>query len=321
MNKRSPWWLYPNLLSLDAPIVAVVWMWILAKSLRVDYVEDYAYWLVAASVWCVYVLDRIFDVVRFRATHGKDVSLTERHQFHWKYRKILLVIVATVVTASVYTAFNIASEALLSVGLVGVLLVLFYIQVRKIDSGEIAYIKNFMAGMIFAYGVSAPIIVESVVLPKYFNNDVWYHLSNQENLPFLTALVNGLFNFGLMAIGSIANVFFMSPILPVLFGLLCFLNITAIDLWEKSRSTDDKEEKESYEAMLGLGLLILVGLSVFTMANYLSELERIFCYVLMVAAAMLQLLNKYRSRFYLNAQRVLADLILILPVPLVWLLA
>ncbi len=320
MNKRSPWWLYPNLLSLDAPVVAVVWMWTLAKSLRVDYVESYTYWLVAAAVWCVYVLDRIFDVVRIRVSVGEDGVLAERHVFHWKHRKVLLFLVLVVIIGAIYSAFNIASGALLSVGISGMVLVLVYLQVRKIDAGEIAYIKNFVAGMIFAYGVSAPIIVESVVLPKYFS-DAWYHLSNQENLPFMEVLINSLYNLAWMVRGCIINVFLISPILPILFGLLCFLNITAIDLWGKSRSTDDDDEKDAYEVMLGTGLIVLVGITVFIMANYLSELERAFCYVLMVSAALLQLLNKYRSRFHLNAQRVLADLILILPVPLVWLLA
>ena len=35
---RSPFWLLPNLLSIDAPLVAVAWMWMLAQALRVEYI-------------------------------------------------------------------------------------------------------------------------------------------------------------------------------------------------------------------------------------------------------------------------------------------
>jgi len=40
----------------------------------------------------------------------------------------------------------------------------------------------------------------------------------------------------------------------------------------------------------------------------------------MVAAAVLQGVNRYRERFSLSAQRVLADVALLVPVPLFWIM-
>jgi len=312
-SKRPPFWLLPNLLSLDAPIVAVVWMWILAKSMRVVYVDTHAYWLLAGAVWSIYVLDRILDAKRYQ---GPVEEMSTRHRFHWKYWRILLPIVVGVVIYCGYSAFNIASAALLTAGVSGIGMVILYILARKFDKGEVAYAKNFIAAMTFSFGVAAPIVVESVQLPMGIY-DLWFHFTSHSEADFWLALRHGVANFGLMTISTVGIVFGSSA-LPFLFGLLCFLNITGIDLWEKSRRSSLDEEKEACEALLGTGLLILAAFTVYLAAYKLSEYERPLCYVVMVAAALLHLINKNRSIFYLDAQRVLADLAMILPLPLLW---
>lgn len=312
-SKKPPLWLLPNLLSLDAPLVAVVWMWILAKSMRVVYVDNHAYWLLAGAVWCVYVLDRILDV---RRDKGQVSEMSTRHQFHWKYRKLLLPIVIGVIVYGIYSAFNVASAALLTAGVSGIGMCLLYIFARKFDQGEIAYTKNFIAGMVFSFGVSAPIVVESVQLPKGIY-DLWFHFSSSSDADFFLALRHGTANFFMMTVSTVGIVF-ASSALPFLFGLLCFLNITGIDLWEKSRRSNLEEEKDVCEAILATGLLCLAAFSVYLVAYRLSEFERPLCYVVMVSAALLYLINKYRSLFYLDGQRVLADFAMILPLPLIW---
>ncbi len=314
-SKRPPLWLLPNLLSLDAPLVAVVWMWIIAKSMRVVYVDSHSYWLLAGAVWCVYVLDRILDVKRFKGELGE---MSQRHQFHWRYRHLLLPVVAGVILYSVYSALNVASAALLTAGVSGVGMCLLYLLVRKFDQGEIAYTKNFIAAITFSFGVSAPIVVESVQLPKGIY-DLWFHFTSSSDADFLLALRHGVANFFLMTFSTVGIVFASSS-LPFLFGLLCFLNITGIDLWEKSRRSEREDEKEACETILATGLLLLAAYAVYLAAYKLSEYERPLCYVVMVSAALLYLINKKRSFFYLEAQRVLADFAMILPLPLFWIL-
>jgi len=329
MNKRPAWWLLPNLLSLDAPLVAVVWMWILAKSMRVMYVDSYSYWLVAGAVWSIYVLDRVMDVWRLKKAEakGEDIPVTPlspRHHFHWKYRSILLTLVVAVVIYSIYAAFNIASENLLTAGFTGVFLVIVYLVARKIDQGEITYFKNLIAGVTFAFGVAAPIVLERMDLYSDSNvmslSGVYYHFTDASPVSFWRAIEFAFVNSFKMVISVLGVVMFQS-FLPILFALLCFLNITAIDLWQKSRSSDDEEEKDICEGIIGTGLIALVALSVYLAAYKLTETERILAYVVMISAAMLQILNKKRSMFYLDAQRVLADLLMILPLPIAWLLA
>ncbi len=318
MSNRPPWWLLPNLLSLDAPLVAVVWMWVLAKSMRVVYVESYAYWLVAAAVWSIYVLDRLLDMYRYQRNPNSGVVISKRHEYHWKYRKVLIPVVTAVVVYSIYAAFNIASEALLSAGVSGIALVAVYLLVSKVEKGEVRYFKNFVAGMTFAYGVAAPIIIESTHL-EFSLSGVYYHLMAAE-VPMWVAIKYALNNYVVMVVEILSKVFITQSFLPFLFGLLCFLNITAIDLWEKSRHSDDEEEKAACEATLGMGLLMLMFLTVYYTAFKATEIERIFCYAVMVSTALLQILNRKRSFFYLDAQRVLVDFIMIVPLPLVYLL-
>jgi len=71
----TPWWLWPNVLNLDAPIVAVVWQHAFAGLLAVQ-LEPANHWLLALAVWEVYFADRWLDAQR--GAH-KD---TERHRFH-----------------------------------------------------------------------------------------------------------------------------------------------------------------------------------------------------------------------------------------------
>lgn len=320
MNRRPPFWLWPNLLSLDAPLVGVIWMWIMAQAMRVMYIETYSYWMLAAAIWCVYVIDRIFDVWRRK---GNTEGLSMRHEFHWRYRKFLLPAVLVVVIVCVYASINIISEALLSAGVAGVLLVFIYLLVAKFDKGDVTYLKNFIAGITFAYGVAAPILVESENIPIGVS-DIYYHtkayIEGNSDYSFLGAVWTGLWNLGANMLIYLKTVM-GTTMMPFAFGLLCTLNITAIDLWESSRKTDDIEEKEAYGAMLGIGLIMLVAFTVYLAAFKMTEYERPFCYAVMIAAAFLQFVNKRRSMFYLDAQRVLADLALILPWPLVWMMA
>lgn len=320
MNRRPPFWLWPNLLSLDAPLVGVIWMWIMAKAMRVLYVETYAYWMLAAAIWCVYVIDRIWDVWR---NEGSTKGLSSRHEFHWKYRKYLLSAVFAVVIVCVYASINIISETLLSAGVAGVLLVIIYLLVAKLDKGDVTYFKNFIAGITFAYGVAAPIVVESIQI-DYGLSDIVYHpkevIQGAADYSMLDALGNSITNVGKMLFSYLGGVMGVT-MMPFVLGLLCTLNITAIDLWESSRRTDDPDEKEAYGATLGIGLTILVGFTVYLAAFKMTEYERPFCYAIMIGAACLQLINRKRSMFYLDAQRVLADLALIVPWPLVWMMA
>lgn len=320
MNRRPPYWLLPNLLSLDAPLVAVVWMWMFARAMRVQYVEPASYWVLAAAVWCVYVIDRVRDV--YMGKHAIEGEMPWRHEFHWRFRWLLMALVAAVVVYSGYSSLYVLSREMLSAGLVGIFLVLLYFVVSKFDRSDVAYGKNFLAGIIFAFGVAVPVVIYSRALPTLLT-DVLEPIVEPEGGFGVAGVIGGLFTalgrYLWMVLSSLAVV--VGTIHVVLFGLLCVMNICAIDLWERSRRSDDPEVKDASEVSLSAGLMALVAGSVIAAAFFVDDYGRPLCYGVMISAGLLQVINRRRAYFSVDALRVLADLAMVIPAPLMFLLS
>lgn len=312
MNKRPPAWLLPNLLSLDAPLVALTWMWMLARAMRVQYVESSSYVVLAGAVWCVYVLDRIRDVRSGK--HSVEGEMPWRHRFHWQSRWMLLSAVAVVVLYCAHAALFTMSRELLSAGVVGGFLVLCYLVISLFDDAEVAYGKNMIAGLTFAFGVATPIIVASEPLPMVIS-DVLEPFHAAVGIQYLSALLQSLALLGAMIVQIVSVVLLSTHVL--LFGLLCVMNINAIDLWERSRRSKDPEVKQESEVSLSMGLFMLVVGAVVAVAFIVDDYSAPMCYAVMASAGLLHVINRSRARFSIDALRVLADLALILPVPIV----
>ncbi len=89
-RSRSRLWgvpVYWHLLSLDAPTVAVLWAWSLARAaqLRVPFIPIA---VLGIGTWLIYVADRLLDV----CSPGHP-ALRERHFFHARHRRALLLVV------------------------------------------------------------------------------------------------------------------------------------------------------------------------------------------------------------------------------------
>ena len=151
-NRRNPLWLLPNLLSLDAPLVGLAWMWMLVRSLRVDYMQTAAWFVLPGAIWCVYVLDRLID----SWLRPEQRQSSPRHIFHWRWRWPMLLGVVIVAAVCIYESLFVLSRSMLSAGLVAAVLCVFYFLLASFQTGKIPYVKNLLAGMIFAMGVAIP---------------------------------------------------------------------------------------------------------------------------------------------------------------------
>src|ERR1700743_2499077 len=78
-----PIWLYPQVLSLDAPLVAASWQWLFAKSFHVT-LSPFVLGLTAACVWMIYIADHVLDV------RGGLVCST-RHRFVRKHTRLIML--------------------------------------------------------------------------------------------------------------------------------------------------------------------------------------------------------------------------------------
>jgi hypothetical protein len=264
---------------LDAPLVAVAWLYMLAATWRVDYLPWQAAAALAGAVWVIYVADRLRDARRRMAA---GLPLERRHGFHWEHRGLFMLLALVVGLITVRLALFSLPPAVFSYGLLGMVFVGgFFMLGSKADRGEVPYLKNILAGLAFAYG---------------------------------TAMTAHVF----MLTQHIGELFVSKEMLS--FAVLCIVNITAIDVWEHSRASSDAEVKAEDEFSLTLPLALLAGAMLLFAMRSENVYPRPFYYSILIAAAALQILNKNRQRFSLDLQRVLADVCLLLPFPLFFIL-
>ena len=150
----TPWWLWWNVLSFDAPTVAVVWSLLFARTggVRLGPAEEIALIL---SVWIIYISDRIFDGCE--SVNCPD--LQERHRFCLRHRVALvwIVLLATLAAFWVTTKYLPSTEAGAGIRLaaiVGAYLVCIHVGrewvVRFLP-------KEITVGILYAVGATLPI--------------------------------------------------------------------------------------------------------------------------------------------------------------------
>ena len=78
--RRTAWWLWPHLLSLDAPLVAVVWQgwWARSLGVRLPWGQDA---ILGGGVWLIYLADRLADT----AATAPGSHETARHDFYQRH--------------------------------------------------------------------------------------------------------------------------------------------------------------------------------------------------------------------------------------------
>ena len=281
-ERPKPWWLYPNLLSMDAPLVAVAWLFIFEKTWRLGYLPWQAYVSLGLVVWVIYVMDRLLDAMM--RTDGVPDRVQARHAFHRQYRKRFLigsVIASAIALVLVVTSMPVDIYAYCGIGLLFVAAFFALSVFSTTPPGDTPYAKNILAGFTFAYGTA-------MLAHVYTGFSILEMLRSRE---------------------------------LICFGVLCMLNINAIDLWEHARRSDDIEIKATDElsltlplALLGTASLLFTGLLESSPAAYATEYStRPFFCAILTGAGLLLLLNLNRQRFSRDAQRVLADVCVAAP--------
>ena len=141
----TPAWLWPNLLSLDAPIVALVWQDLAARSFGTP-LHPAARLVLGLTVWAVYLADRLLDS---RAT--ALAPKTARHEFSRRHRRGLSALLAAVVLLDGFLAFGelrraVFLDGLAVAGCVGAYLCVFPLRASGWE-------KQVFAAVLFSTGV------------------------------------------------------------------------------------------------------------------------------------------------------------------------
>lgn len=141
------WWLWWNLLSLDAPTVAVLWASVFAQAsaIRLTYAE---YTILALSVWIIYVCDRLLDV--WKSTDR--AALPARHRFCFRHSRAL---VAALVLASAMVVYLAATELPARECWCGLLLAAVVALYMISIHGKASFLqKELVVGIVFATGTT-----------------------------------------------------------------------------------------------------------------------------------------------------------------------
>jgi len=147
VDDSIPLWLYPQVLSLDAPAVAVCWQWLFAKSFHVA-TSPLVPLLTGVSVWMIYVADHMLDV--------RDGAVySARHRFVQRHRQSLTAIMALTATvaaiASLFLPIPILRGGIELAGIVLGYMAAVHVSRRKLLR---YWPKELVIGLVFAAGAS-----------------------------------------------------------------------------------------------------------------------------------------------------------------------
>lgn len=148
-----------HLLSLDAPSVAIVWAYSIARAAQV-HLQPWIALLLASGTWTVYVLDRILDARR-AIDANSPALLRERHHFHWRYRQVLIPLATCTGLGATAIIFNLMpSAARRHDSLIAAAALAYFSGVHSSAALPRALrhlcSKEMLVGILFAAGCAAP---------------------------------------------------------------------------------------------------------------------------------------------------------------------
>lgn len=146
-KKRAQLWLWPNLLSLDAPVIALLWQILFVRCFHASMGLPAALLLVLA-VWLIYAADRMLDAWR-------GVARTQRHVFYLHHWRVVMPLWVAIFGVCAWLAWTQLSPALWMQGLAittgaGIYLAAVHGLPRIWRAG----LKEAAVGIVFALGVS-----------------------------------------------------------------------------------------------------------------------------------------------------------------------
>ncbi len=286
-ERRTPLWLWPNLLSLDAPVVAVAWLYMFQKIWLMVLPWGY-YAALGLVVWGIYLTDRIADL---KMLPPGDPRLGSRHRFIQRCGRWPGIVAAMALLGALLVAGgHIPQGPLVDYGRVVLPMVgiFFCLTVFSMQDREIPHLRNLVAGLAFSYGTA-------------MGAHMWVVK------PGIIDLVYPHFNL------------LVAPEMLV-FALLCSINITAIHFWEQAAAGGESEDGWNDLAIV-LPLAVLGAACIGFAAKSEEVISRPFYYAVLISAALLYAINRIRTRCSIDALRVLADAAMLAPLPIFWALS
>jgi hypothetical protein len=153
-----------HLLSLDAPTVAALWTWFIARAnhVQLSYALPVAMFLAG---WVIYAADRLLDMrhlVTGRPRRSED-ELEARHLFHFVHRRAFLASMPFAAIGILALLPNLLPVAVHLYLLGGVLLLGWFLVIH---AAGLRLPKEVVVGLYFAAATFAPTLVRAPVRPR-----------------------------------------------------------------------------------------------------------------------------------------------------------
>ena len=137
-------WLWPNLLSLDAPAVALLWQIFFARCFHAK-LEPLPSVLLVLAVWLIYAADRTIDA-------WTDSGFEPRHEFYKRHWRALLPLWVLTFAAGLAVAWLWLSRELFYGGLaLGAAVLLYFVLLHL---GIFEWTKEAAVAILFALGAT-----------------------------------------------------------------------------------------------------------------------------------------------------------------------
>jgi hypothetical protein len=149
--RHSPLSLW-HLLSLDAPTVAALWTWFIARCCGIA-LPHAAIAAMFLAVWMLYAADRLLD-----ARSPDPKTLEERHRFHHRHRRAFVACIALAAIALAALTPELFPKALRFYALLAALLAAWFILIHTRLAHERRLPKELAVGFFFAAALFIPTI-------------------------------------------------------------------------------------------------------------------------------------------------------------------
>lgn len=147
-DNRIPWWIWPNVLNLDAPAIALAWQEVFARSASVS-VRPAERAALFGAVWIVYAADRWLDGIRLRVGTGAAHRHRFSHRHAWAIGCVLVV--ATLIEIAIVgrLPIGIVIGGMMLGGLVAVYFAWNHLAGPRLGRGKL---KEVVVSLVFAAG-------------------------------------------------------------------------------------------------------------------------------------------------------------------------
>lgn len=302
------------MLSLEAPIIATAWTLGLSHLHHVAIMPGVLAGL-GLSVWIVYVLDRVMD-----GTHTSPEAMDARHQFHHRWRAVLLGLVSLGAVMLGWLAIEVVPSGLMwdCIGL-GILMMLYLAIFSSVG------VRWYHRLMIPLSSLAALVMIHALPLPPGFQLVTTLLIIGVLSVAFFdrlreqmtSTIVKDVMGGMLFALGCTAWTRFVqeggdvvaSTLELLLPGSLFICNLTGIS----TRAAQGR--------WLAIGFGLVGGVLWLVATERMAESLGILAQACGIGLILLLVLDGKRNRLSSEAYRVWADLAVLAPVLYLWIRA